>query len=116
MTMMESSNGRLLRIYLNESDKYGGRPLYQWLLRKAREEGLAGGTVLRGLAGYGASSRLHTVKVMRLAADLPVVVEFVDSVEKIDAFLPVVDEAVGEGLVTLEKVTVRQYRDEDSET
>ena len=118
---MEATDGRLLRIYIAESDKHEGRPLYQWLLREARERGLSGGTVLRGLAGYGTNSRLHTAKIMRLAADLPVVVEFVDVTEKIAAFLPVVDAAVGEGLATLEKVEMRYYKrdgdtDEDDET
>jgi PII-like signaling protein len=85
-------------------------PLYEWLVRRARDHGLAGATVLRGLEGFGASSRLHTAKILRLSSDLPIVVEIVDTIEKIDSFLPVIDEAVGEGLATVEKVDVRFYR------
>lgn len=108
--MKESGDGKLLRIFVGESDGYEGVPLYEWIVRKAREEGLAGATVLRGLEGFGAHSRLHTAKILRLSADLPVVIEIVDSEEKIEAFLPTVDAAIGEGLATVEKVEVRFYR------
>jgi PII-like signaling protein len=108
--MMTPGEGRLLRIFLGESDKHEGRPLYEWLVLKAREAGLAGATVLRGIEGFGAHSRLHTAKILRLSEDLPIVVEIVDLAEKIEAFLPTVDGAIGEGLATVEKVDVRFYR------
>lgn len=103
-------DGKLLRIFIGEHDKHEGVPLYEWIVRKAKETGLAGATVLRGLEGYGAHSRLHTAKILRLSSDLPIVVEIVDTMEKIEAFLPVIDDAVGEGLATVEKVEVRFYR------
>jgi uncharacterized protein len=102
--------GHLLRIFIGESDRHEGRPLYEWLVLKAREHGLAGATVLRGIAGFGAHSRLHTAKILRLSEDLPIVVEIVDAREKIEAFMPVVDHAIVEGLATLERVEVRFYR------
>lgn len=108
---MELPNeGKLLRIYIGETDKHDGKPLFEWLIGQAREQGLAGATVLRGLAGYGAHARLHTAKILRMATDLPVVVEIVDSAENIEAFLPIVEAAVSEGLVTIERVEVRLYR------
>lgn len=107
---MQAGNGKLLRIFIGESDRHEGAPLYEWIVRKARETGLAGATVLRGLEGYGASSRLHTAKVLRLSSDLPVVIEIVDSEEKIEAFLPLIDDAITEGLATLERIDVRLYR------
>jgi PII-like signaling protein len=103
-------NGKLLRIFIGEDDKYEGQPLYEWIVRKARESGLAGATVLRGLEGFGAHSRLHTAKILRLSTDLPIVVEIIDTEDKIEAFLPSIDEAVADGLATLEKVEVRFYR------
>jgi PII-like signaling protein len=102
--------GKLLRIFVGELDTHEGKPLYQWLIEKARERGLAGATVLRGLAGFGAHSRLHTAKVLRLSVDLPIVVEIVDTEERIEGFLPVIDEAIPEGLATVEKVQIRFYR------
>lgn len=108
--MMLPREGHLLRIFIGEDDRFEGQPLYHWLVRKAREHGLAGATVLRGLEGYGANSRLHTARILRLSTDLPIVVEIVDTKEKIEAFLPLVDEAIAEGLATLEKVDVRFYR------
>ena len=108
--MMLPKDGKLLRIFVGESDKHEGLPLYDWIVRKAREHGLAGATVLRGLEGFGAHSRLHTAKILRLSTDLPIVIEIVDTEEKIQAFLPSIDDAIGEGLVTLEKVEVRFYR------
>jgi hypothetical protein len=107
---MLPEEGHLLRIFIGESDKHDGKPLYQWLVLKAREHGLAGATVLRGTEGFGAHSRLHTAKILRLSVDLPIIVEIVDTLEKIEAFLPVVDEAVTEGLATLERVQIRFYR------
>jgi len=108
--MMLPKNGKLLRIFIGESDKYEGLPLYEWIVRKARQHGLAGATVLRGLEGYGARSRLHTTKILRLSSDLPIVVEIVDTEEKIELFLPLIDGAIGEGLATVERVEVRFYR------
>jgi len=108
--MMLPKQGHLLRIFIGESDKHENRPLYEWLVHKAREHGLAGATVLRGLEGFGAHSRLHTAKILRLSTDLPIVVEIVDTIEKVEAFLPVIDGAMNEGLVTLEKVDIRIYR------
>jgi uncharacterized protein len=108
--MMLPEQGKLLRIFVGESDKHQGVPLYEWIVRKAREHGLAGATVLRGLEGFGAHSRLHTAKILRLSTDLPIVIEIIDTEEKIEAFLPAIDEAIGEGLATLEKVEVRFYR------
>ena len=102
--------GALLRIYLGENDKHEGRPLYEWLVLRARAAGLAGATALRGIEGFGAHSRLHTAKILRLSEDLPIVVEIVDSLEKVEAFLPTVDAAIQEGLVTVERVQVRFYR------
>jgi PII-like signaling protein len=99
----------LLRIFLGENDRFQHRPLYEAIVLKAREMHLAGATVLRGPMGFGPSSRLHTAKILRLSEDLPMVVEIVDSQEKIDAFLPVLDSMMGSGLVTLEKATVLQY-------
>lgn len=108
--MVLPKEGSLLRIFIGESDKHEGTPLYEWIVRKAREHGLAGATVLRGIEGFGAHSRVHTAKILRLSADLPIVVEIVDSLEKIEAFLPTIDEAIREGLATLERVQVRLYR------
>ncbi|HEY4707464.1 MAG TPA: DUF190 domain-containing protein [Thermodesulfobacteriota bacterium] len=100
----------LLRIFIGEGDRFDGRPLYQAIVEEARRRGLAGATVTRGLMGFGVKSRLHTVKVLRISEDLPMVVEIVDKPERIAAFLPRLDEMVGEGLITLEKVKVIAYR------
>jgi uncharacterized protein len=108
--MKSQSEGQLLRIFIGESDHWEGRPLYEAIVRRAREAGLAGATVIRGLEGFGAHSRLHTTRILRLSEDLPVVVEIVDVAEKIEAFLPALDEMVDEGMVTLEKVRVIAYR------
>jgi hypothetical protein len=102
--------GTLLRIFIGESDQWHHRPLYEAIVLKARELHLAGATVLRGAMGYGATSRLHTAKVLRLSEDLPIVVEIVDSEEKIARLLPHLDEMVQEGLLTMEKVRVVKYR------
>ncbi|MBI5863878.1 MAG: DUF190 domain-containing protein [Planctomycetes bacterium] len=99
----------LLRIFVGESDKWHGKPVYEAIVLKARELHLAGATVLRGPMGFGANSRLHTVKILRLSEDLPMIIEIVDSEEKINTLLPHIDEMVTEGLVTLEKVRVIKY-------
>ena len=104
------SEAHLLRIFIGESDKAHGRPLYELIVQEARQRGLAGATVLRGCLSFGANSRIHTSKVLRLSEDLPVVVELVDTLEKIEAFLPWLDIAIGEGLVTIEPVRVITYR------
>lgn len=108
--MVLPREGHLLRIFIGESDKHEGLPLFEWIVRKAREQGLAGATVLRGLEGFGAHSRLHTAKILRLSTDLPIVVEIVDTIDKIESFLPVIDGAIHEGLATVEKVDIRFYR------
>ena len=104
------SEAHLLRIFIGESDKHHGRPLYEVIVERARENGLAGAKVVRGFLGFGANSRIHTSKILRLSEDLPVVVEIVDTREKLDLLLPELDELVGEGLVTLEAVHVILYR------
>jgi len=103
-------DGQLLRIFVGESDRWHGKPLYEAIVERARREGLAGATAIRGLEGFGAHSRLHTTRILRLSEDLPVVIELVDTAEKIEAFLPGLDDMVSEGLVTLEKVRVIAYR------
>ena len=103
------SAGQILRIYIGESDRWHHQPLYEAIVFKAREAGLAGATVLRGAMGFGASSHLHTAKILRLSMDLPVLIEIVDSPERIAGFLPTLDEMVTEGLVTLEEVRVVKY-------
>lgn len=100
----------LLRIYIGESDRWEHKPLYEAIVLRARELHLAGATVLRGPMGFGKSSRLHTAKILRLSMDLPLVIEIVDSEEKINAFLPELEKMVGGGLVTVEKVQVVAYR------
>lgn len=102
--------GYLLRIFIGESDKYDGRPLFEWIVLQARAHGLAGATVLRGMMGFGAHSRIHTFKIERLSEDLPIVVEIVDTREKLENFLAVIDVAIAEGLATLEKAQIRFYR------
>jgi len=104
------SEAQLLRIFVGESDKHRGRPLYEVIVEEARRRGLAGATVLRGVLSFGASSHIHTAKVLRLSEDLPMVVEIVDTPEKIAGFLPDLDTLVTEGLVTLEKIQVIVYR------
>lgn len=99
----------LLRIFFGEDERHGHVPLYEAILLKARERQLAGATVLRGHAGFGQSSRIHTTKILRLSQDLPVVIEIVDAEDKIEAFLPELDGMIGSGLVTLEKVRVLRY-------
>ena len=100
----------LLRVFLGEGDRWHGQPLYEAIVMKARELHMAGATVLRGPMGFGARSRLHTTKILRLSEDLPIVIELVDSKEKIDELLPYIDEMVTDGLVTLERVQVIKYR------
>jgi PII-like signaling protein len=104
------SESLLLRIFIGETDKYEGRPLYKAIVEKARQRGMAGATVMRGILGFGANSRIHTSQILRLSEDLPLVIEIVDSEERINAFLPELDTMISEGLVTLEKARVITYR------
>ncbi len=100
----------LMRIFIGESDKYHGKPLYQALLERLREKGIAGATVLRGVAGFGASSKIHTEKVLRLSLDLPLIIEIVETEDTIQSILPDLDEMIGGGLITLERARVLMYR------
>jgi uncharacterized protein len=108
MTIPE--DGSLLRVFIGESDRYGHHPLYEAIVLKARERGLAGATVLRGVMGFGKHSILHTAKILRLSEDLPMVIEIVDDPKKIEDFLPLLDEMIKDGLVTLEPVRVLHYK------
>ena len=110
MTPRLEGEGKLLRIFIGESDTWHGRPLYQAIVQRVREEGLAGATVLRGIEGFGAKSHLHTARILRLSEDLPIVIEIVDTAENVDRVLPLLDEMVSEGMVTLERVEVIAYR------
>lgn len=105
----------LLRVFIGESDKFGGRPLYEVIVEEARRRGMAGATVVRGILGFGVHSRLHTAKVLRISEDLPMIIEIVDKKERIEAFLPDLDKMVGEGLITLETVKVIAYRHSEKE-
>jgi uncharacterized protein len=108
--MKLEGEGKLLRIFIGESDKHGRKPLYQAIVEMLREEGLAGATVLRGIEGFGATSHLHTARILRLSEDLPIVIEVADTAERIGAIMPKIDEMVTEGMVTLERVEVVSYR------
>ncbi|MDH5644345.1 MAG: DUF190 domain-containing protein [Gemmatimonadota bacterium] len=108
--MTTRTDGRLLRIYVGEASRYEGKPLYEWIVHQAREHSTAGATVLRGIEGYGANSQIHTANILRLSADLPIVVEIVDQEEKIEQLLDHIEPAIAEGLATLEKVEIRWYR------
>jgi len=104
------SEAEILRVFIGESDKYDGRPLYEAIVEGARKSGLAGATVTKGVLGFGAHSRIHTAKILRLSEDLPMIVEIVDKPERVEEFLPELDRMVGEGLITIEKVRVVAYR------
>jgi PII-like signaling protein len=105
-----AGDSRLLRIFIGESDTWHGKPLYQAIVQRLREEGIAGATVLRAIEGYGAKSHLHTARILRLSEDLPLVIEVVDRAENIERILPELDEMIGDGLVTIESVEVITYR------
>ena len=107
---MLPKEGQLLRIFIGESDKHEGMPLFEWIVLEAKKKGLAGATVLRGMEGFGAHSRIHTAKLLRLTEDLPLVIEIVDTQEKIENFLNSIESEIKEGLATLEKVQIRFYR------
>ena len=102
----------LLRIFVGEDDKFQQLPLYEAIVRKAREMELAGATVIRGVEGFGANSRIHTAKILRLSEDLPILIEIVDKEERITEILPILDEMIGEGLITMEKVEIIKYTHE----
>ena len=105
--------GYLLRIFIGESDRRDGVPLYEWIVLQAREFGLAGATVLRGIMGFGPSSKISSFKILRLSEDLPVVIELVDTCERLEYFLEQINGAITEGLVTLEKAQIKIYRGRD---
>ena len=108
--MKIEGRGKLLRIYVGESDTWHGKPLYQAIVERVRAEGLAGATVIRGIEGFGADSRIHTSRILRLSEDLPVLIEIADTAERIDRIVPLLDEMVTEGLVTVENVEIIAYR------
>lgn len=108
--MKIEGQGKLLRIFIGESDRWEGRPLYQAIVRRLREEGLAGATVIRGIEGFGAHSHLHTARILRLSEDLPLLIEVVDREERIRQVLPMIEEMIPEGLVTLENIEILAYR------
>ena len=114
MTRLEGE-GKLLRLFIGESDTWHGKPLYQAIVQRAREEGLAGATVVRGIEGFGADSHLHTSRILRLSEDLPVVIEIVDTAERIDHIVPILDEMVAEGMLTLERVQIVSYRSSEAQ-
>ena len=103
-------DGKLLRVFIGEADKWQGKPLYEAIVLLAKKEGMAGATALKGFMGFGCKSHMHTTKILELSTDLPVVIEIVDSEEKINQFIPQLDEIVREGLITLEKANVVMYR------
>lgn len=113
--MKLEGEGKLLRIFIGESDKHGRKPLYQAIVEMLREEGMAGATVLRGIEGFGATSHLHTARILRLSEDLPIVIEVADTAERIEAIIPRIDEMVREGMVTLERVEVVTYRTQEQQ-
>ena len=104
--MRISGEAKLVRIFIGESDRWHGVPLYEAIVRKVREMGLAGATVIRGVEGFGANSRIHTAKILRLSEDLPVLIEIVDKEDRIASIIPVLDEMIGEGLITMERVEI----------
>ncbi|MEA3465204.1 MAG: DUF190 domain-containing protein [Thermodesulfobacteriota bacterium] len=108
--MKHVTEGQLLRIFTGESVKHAGKPLYEWIVLQAKEQGLSGATVLQGIMGYGAHSRIHTAKILRLSTDLPIIIEIIDSAEKVRDFLSHIDDAIESGLVTIERAEVEMYR------
>ena len=104
------TEGKLLRIFVGESDRWDGHPLYEAIVLEARKRGLAGATVIKGFMGFGAHSRIHTAKLLELSQDLPIVVEIVDAADKIEAFMPDLEKMVGDGLITIERAEVLLYR------
>jgi PII-like signaling protein len=111
--MTLTDEGYLLRIFIGESDKKDGIPLYEWIVRRAKKEGIAGATVLRGIEGYGGHSQIHTARILQLSTDLPVIVELIDTLEKIDKFMPILEETLEGGLVTQEKARIRLFKSKE---
>lgn len=107
--MKIEGEGQLLRIYVGESDQWQGKPLYMAIVERVKAEGLAGCTVIRGIEGFGASSRIHTARILRLSEDLPILIEIADVAERIGSIIPTLESMVGEGLITLEKIQVIKY-------
>ncbi|RLD09995.1 MAG: DUF190 domain-containing protein [Chlamydiae bacterium] len=107
---MLPENGKLLRIFIGESDRYNGLPLYEWIVKRARREKMAGASVFRGIEGFGAKSHLHTAKILRLSQDLPILIELIDIEEKIDNFVEIIDPVIKEGIVTVENIEVKFCR------
>lgn len=114
--MKIEGEGKLLRIFIGESDTWHGKPLYQAIVERVRREGLAGATVIRGIEGFGADSHVHTARILRLSEDLPVLIEIVDKDERIQGIIPILDEMVAEGMLTLEKVQIISYRSSNPES
>jgi len=108
--MRIEGEGKLLRIFIGESDHWHGKPLYEAIVERVRSEGLAGATVFRGIEGFGADSRMHTSRILRFSEDLPVLIEIVDTEDRIERVLPMLDEMVGEGMITVERVHIIAYR------
>lgn len=108
--MKIEGEGQLVRIFIGESDTWHGKPLYRAIVERVREAGLAGATVLHGIEGFGAHSRIHTTRILRLSEDLPVIVEIVDRPDRVEAILPLLDEMIAEGLITVERVQIIAYR------
>ncbi len=104
------TEGKLLRIFVGENDRWQGKPLYEAIVMEASRRGLAGATVIKGFMGFGAHSRIHTAKLLELSQDLPIVIEIVDAAERIEAFIPALEQMLGDGLITLERAEVRLYR------
>lgn len=113
--MKITGEAKLVRVFIGESDHWHGVPLYEAIVRKAREMGLAGATVIRGVEGFGANSRIHTAKILRLSEDLPIIIEIVDKEDRIQEILPILDEMIGEGLITVERVEIIKYTHEQEE-
>lgn len=106
--------GYLLRIFISESDKKDNMPLYEWIVRRAKKEGIAGATVLRAIEGYGTHSQIHTAKILQLSTSLPIIIEIIDTLEKIDAFMPILEEVLEGGLITQEKAKIRLFRKKET--
>ena len=111
-----SKQGQILKVYIGESDELDGEPLYEWLVLKAKEENMAGATVLRGLMGFGANSRIHTANILRLSMDLPIIVEVIDTHDKISKFLSIIDPVIKEGMVIIENTETHIYRSNPDKT
>ena len=107
---MQDKKGKKLRIFISETDKYQGKVLYEWIVLQAKEHNLAGATVTRAIEGFGTAHHIHTAKILYLSMDMPLIVEIIDTAEKIDSFLPLIDNAVEKGIATIEDVTIHFYR------